>query len=459
MKKQIYYLLAALMFTIFGSYSALGVQPVTTMSLVPNNIKTPYSIGDLPISKRNVIVISLMNNGRVRISVVGDAKDGLSTHRLLSLIAKEALSCSKIDVNNVTTSQLNKFASLPDIGMTVKQWAENYKRSLAELKVVNSKGMMPREDSDETFSESVRGWLTVIMNVSNEINLYRRQEPKETIVTAVDFGEDILAEEEEEVDLEVVLWNSNVIPEEKNKNLNGFDMVIVADESCNYVNVERLFSDIYRYRFPSKFIISKRSVNEEGGFRMGARNSRCISFTGIGDFRENYDVISENYKEIGKKNRELTVIVDNVRDAQGITIIDGSTGRHKLNSWVIPPGKTISGAIKREFSENENMMRKGLRKVLYDHNTVVNNDVKNLGALLYRKRISEKEYLKEIKNMSMKYEENSDAPYVVLKFAPGATYEAFIAAIDEMYINNILYWRIGKLTTEEKRFIETKSLK
>jgi hypothetical protein len=40
-------------------------------------------------------------------------------------------------------------------------------------------------------------------------------------------------------------------------------------------------------------------------------------------------------------------------------------------------------------------------------------------------------------------------PQVLIKMAPDATYEAFIAVINEMYLNNILNWRITTVDPRE----------
>ena len=73
---------------------------------------------------------------------------------------------------------------------------------------------------------------------------------------------------------------------------------------------------------------------------------------------------------------------------------------------------------------------------------------------LQQGRITKEAYDKKLNDLRKELRDGYRCTYVDLKFAPDATYEAFIAAMDEMYINEILYWRVSKITPEEMRIIQ-----
>lgn len=448
---------AILLMSCGGKGSSSETEASSPKSLeIPDGINTPYSISDLPIDKTDVVAITLDNDGRAHISIFGDGENGISTDELRRMVAIEALFRNGIEAENITEEQIKNFVSLPDIGMTIEEWVANYNKPLDELKRINAKGINPVRRGGYN---SVRGWPLVIRsfayNIKNDADHYSLKpkkpepDPEEEIVF-MDLEEEI--DEEEVLDTEVRLWNTNIMPQ--NKSLAGYDLLIISDEDNAYENVENLLFDLRQWDL--KFVTSQRSIDTEGWWQNGKRNVRYSSFDGIGDFTDENVMSNEldYYYNIIYPQKKITVIVDNVRDAQGNLLMDGSTGRHKLRSWVITPEKDISQAINADFSENKNSNTINLRRILRERNEEVIGRVNQYKEDWRNNRISENEYWDRLKALNSEYEENYRAPYVVLKFAPGATYEAFIAAMDEMYINDILYWRIDELTPEEAQYIK-----
>lgn len=457
MKKHLTTLAAAmLLMSCGGNGSSSEAEASSPKSLeIPNDINTPYSISDLPIDKTDVVAITLDNDGRAHISIFGDGEKGISTDELRRMVAIEALFRNGIEAENITEEQIKNFVSLPDIGMTIEEWAANYNKPLEELKRINAKGINPVRRGGYN---SVRGWPLVIRsfayNIKNDADHYSLKpkkpepEPEEEIVF-MDLEEEI--DEEEVLDTEVRLWNTNIMPQ--NKSLAGYDLLIISDEDNAYENVENLLFDLRQWDI--KFVTSQRSIDTEGWWQNGNRNVRYSSFDGIGDFTDENVMSNEldYYYNIIYPQKKITVIVDNVRDAQGNLLMDGSTGRHKLTSWVITPEKDISQAINADFSENKNSNTINLRRILRDRNEEVIDRVNQYKEDWRNNRISENGYWDKLRALNSEYVEDSRVPYVVLKFAPGATYEAFIAAMDEIYLNDILYWRIDELTPEDAQFI------
>lgn len=81
--------------------------------------------------------------------------------------------------------------------------------------------------------------------------------------------------------------------------------------------------------------------------------------------------------------------------------------------------------------------------VLRQRNELVINAVDRLKERLHKNDITTDEYLNLLKGLREEYK-YSNTPQVLIKMAPNATYEAFIAAINEMYLNQIINWRITK---------------
>lgn len=463
MKKHLTTLAAAIALALLGVNLASAVTPAKTglkpkSLVIPATIKTPHSISCLEFDTKDVVALTVKNNGRVQITIVGNGDNGVSTENLLRMMAIQALFSKDIDASQITEQQIRNFVSLPYIGMTVDEWAANYKKPLAELKRINSKGIKPVHAYKGDSNSAVRGWLsalrTVVRNDSDRYSLKPKKpepEPEEEIVSVEPEPEIEEILPEEILITEVKLWNTNIQPQ--NGAIVGYELLIISDEGNAYKNVENLLSDLRC--FDPKFVTSQRVSFRDKGWAHGKRNVQCISFDGIGDFVDSYErIIKEHDLGYYYEDKKVTVIVDNVRDAQGRPVMDKSTGRHKLTSWVIEPGSDISQAIKANFSENENFYRTGLRRILYERNKEVTDRAKQNDEDVLNNRISENEYWDRMRALNREYVEDWHAPYVVLKFAPGATYEAFIAAMDEMYLVDILYWRIGKLTPEEAQYIK-----
>lgn len=469
MKKHLTTLAAAmLLMSCGGNGSSSEAEASSPKSLeIPNDINTPYSISDLPIDKTDVVAITLDNDGRAHISIFGDGEKAISTDELRRMVAIQALSRNDIEAEDITEEQLNNFVSLPDIGMTIEEWAANYNKPLDELKRINAKGINPLRQHGEYYS-GVRRWLPVIQTVAHILKddadhySLKSKKPEPAPVLEPEPEEEIVSmEPEPEIEAEEVLetefkfWNSNIKPQNKVIGLAGYDLLIISDEDNAYENVENLLSDLRLWDL--KFVTSQRSIATDGWWQNGKRNVRYSSFEGIGDFwdRIDYESVSVYYYDIVYPQHKITVIVDNVRDAQGNLLMDESTGRHKLTSWVITPGNDISQVVEADFSENDsNAHPTGLRRILHYRNEEVIDRVNQYKEEWRNNRISENEYWDRLKALKHEYEENDGIPHVVLKFAPGATYEAFIAAMDEMYINDILYWRIERLTPEETQYIK-----
>lgn len=463
MKKHLTTLAAAIALVLLGVNLASAVTPAKTCQkpkslVIPATIKTPHSISCLEFDTKDVVAMTVKNNGRVQITIVGNGDNGISTENLLRMMAIQALFSKDIDASQITEQQIRNFVSLPYIGMTVDEWAANYKKPLAELKRINSKGIKPVHYYKGDSNSGVRGWLsalrTVVRNDSDHYSLKPKKpepEPEEELVSVEPEPEIEEILQEEILITEVKLWNTNIQPQ--NGSIVGYALLIISDEGNAYKNVENLLSDLRC--FDPKFVTSQRVSFRDKGWAHGKRNVQCISFDGIGDFIDSYEMIIKEH-DLGYyyEDKKVTVIVDNVRDAQGRPVMDKSTGRHKFTSWVIEPGSDISQAIKANFSENENFYRTGLRRILYERNKEVTDRAKQNDEDVLNNRISENEYWDRMKALNREYVEDWHAPYVVLKFAPGATYEAFIAAMDEMYLVDILYWRIGKLTPEEAQYIK-----
>lgn len=455
MKKHLTMLVAAiLLMSCGGKGSSSEAEASSPKSLeIPNDINTPYSISDLSIDKTDVMAITLGNDGRAHISIFGDGEKGISTDELRRMVAIEALRSNGIDNETMTEEQLKNFVSLPDIGMTIDEWASNYNKPLDELKRINAKGINPLRRGG--YNSSVKGWLSALRTVArNDADHYslkpKKPEPElEEKIVFMDLEEEI--DEEEVLETELKLWNTNIMPQ--NKPLAGYDILIISEEDNVYENVENLLFDLRQKDL--KFVTSQRSIDTEGWWQNGKRNVKYSSFEGIGDFTDE-NVMSyelDYYYNIIYPQKKITVIVDNVRDTQGNTMMDESTGRHKLTSWVITPENGISQAINAGFSENKNSNAINLRRILRERNEEVIDRVNQYKVDWRNNRISENEYWDRLKALNNEYANDTRAPYVVLKFAPGATYEAFIAAMDEMYINDILYWRIDELTPEEAQYI------
>lgn len=92
--------------------------------------------------------------------------------------------------------------------------------------------------------------------------------------------------------------------------------------------------------------------------------------------------------------------------------------------------------------------RGGLPIVLRQRNELVINAVDRLKERLHKNEITPNEYQDLVKELREEYK-YSNTPQVLIKMAPNATYEAFIAAINEMYLNQIINWRITKADPRE----------
>ena len=455
MKKHLTTLAAAmLLMSCGGNGSSSEAEASSPKSLeIPNDINTPYSISDLPIDKTDVVAITLDNDGRAHISIFGDGEKGISTDELRRMVAIEALSCNNIGAEDITEEQIKNFVSLPDIGMTVDEWVANYNKPLDELKRINAKGIEPSLSPDH-WSGSVRKWNGFIARVLREEEW--KKEEANTSMKAETEAEEIEIEEEgffepeieevlleEVLDIEPMLWNSNEMP--LDSRFFGFSLEIIADENIRYEYVDRLFTDL-SFLCP-KFVTSKIDTDRYGGWNHGARNRKYVSFEGAGHFLNSdyqYNIYPDYY---------MTILVDNVRDNQGNPVMDQSTGRQKLTAYVSfydyeNPTKNFS---RYDFTGKFN---EGLEGLLFNQNHHIIDKIGMWKEELQQGRITKEAYDKKLNDLRKELRDGYRCTYVDLKFAPDATYEAFIAAMDEMYINEILYWRVSKITPEEMRIIQ-----
>lgn len=450
MKKHLTTLAAAmLLMSCGGNGSSSEAEASSPKSLeIPDDIKTPYSISDLAIDKTDVIAITLDNDGCARISIFGDGEKGISTDELRRMVAIEALSRNNIGAEDITEEQLKNFVSLPDIGMTVDEWVANYNKPLDELKRINAKGIEPSLSPDH-WSGSVSKWNGFIGRVLREEE-WKKEEANIPVEAEAEVEEEEIYEEELEpepieefIDLGPLLWNSNEMP--LDSKFFGFSLEIIADENIRYEYVDRLLTDL-NFLCP-KFVTSKIDTDRRvGGWNRGARNRNYVSFEGAGHFLNSdyqYNIYPDYY---------MTILVDNVRDNQGNPVMDQSTGRQKLTSYVSfydyeNPTKNYS---RYDFTGKFN---EGLEGLLFNRNHHIIDQVGMWKEDLQQGRMTKETYDKKLKDLRKELRDGL-CTYVELKFAPDATYEAFIAAMDEMYLNEILYWRVGKMTPEEMRVIK-----
>lgn len=443
MKKHLTTLAAMLLMSCGGNGSSSEAEASSPKSLeIPNDINTPYSISYLPIDKTDVIAITLDNDGRTHISIFGDGEKGISTDELRRMVAIEALSRNNIGAEDITEEQLKNFVSLPDIGMTEEEWAANYNKPLEELKRINAKGME---------ASSVSKWCAYMYIVSRAEELKKEEanipEESETEVEEEEIYEEEPETVDEEVflDIEPLLWNSNEMPLDYRRLRFSFE--IIADENIRYEYIDRLLTALAaRYFSHFKFVTSKIDTDRYGGWNHGSRNRNYVSFEGAGHFLNSdyqYNIYPDYY---------MTILVDNVRDNQGNPVMDQSTGRQKLTSYVSfydyeNPTKNYS---RYDFTGKFN---EGLEGLLFNRNHHIIDQVGMWKEDLQQGRMTKETYDKKLKDLRKELRDGL-CTYVELKFAPDATYEAFIAAMDEMYLNEILYWRVGKMTPEEMRVIK-----
>lgn len=441
---------AMLLISCGGNSTSSGDEASSPKSLeIPNDINTPYSISDLPIDKTDVVAITLDNDGCARISIFGDGEKGISTDELRRMVAIDALFRNGIEAENITEEQIKNFVSLPDIGMTVDEWVANYNKPLDELKRINAKGIEPSLSPDH-WSGSVSKWNGFIGRVLREEE-WKKEEANIPVEAEAEVEEEEIYEEELEpepieefIDLGPLLWNSNEMP--LDSKFFGFSLEIIADENIRYEYVDRLLTDL-NFLCP-KFVTSKIDTDRYGGWNHGARNRNYVSFEGAGHFLNSdyqYNIYPDYY---------MTILVDNVRDNQGNPVMDQSTGRQKLTGYVSfydyyeNPTKNFS---RYDFTGRFN---EGLEGLLFNQNHHIIDKIGMWKEELQQGRITKEVYDKKLNDLRKELRDGYRCTYVDLKFAPDATYEAFIAAMDEMYINEILYWRVSKITPEEMRIIQ-----
>lgn len=53
--------------------------------------------------------------------------------------------------------------------MTVKQWSENYRKPLAELKSINGSGILPQTDYDDNYANSIMNWIAALRVVAQSV--------------------------------------------------------------------------------------------------------------------------------------------------------------------------------------------------------------------------------------------------------------------------------------------------
>lgn len=416
----------------------------------PGNISTPYSISDVPVMDVDIVTITLDNGGRAHLAFRGDGASGISTKKLRRMVAMEALLSSGIDRAEITEEQLANFVALDDIGMTVQQWRENYHKPLAQLKSINGNGIMPQTD-DNSPNMYVRDWLRVIQMVLYNVDMgsseqdYSLTPVCDADTDEVDLSEieEAVMEEEEEVVVEEdpfymdgMLWNTNTMPESTIFPL-GFNTVIIADKECPYSFIDRLLCDI-RIGRAFKFMTSQFGDKNDGGW--------CLSFRGAGDgWDELYRIMEVNIDPIASSVRTLFMIVDNKRDSSGQPINYLEDGHRQFVAKVWNGNHTINEAQDYEFVDcrlSDEEPVDGLPKILHQRNQYIREIVKQWRGKLYRNEISAEEYRNSLNKLPVDFENDSRTLIVLIKMAPSATYEAFVAAINEMYINNVLYWRI-----------------
>lgn len=424
----------------------------------PDNISTPYSISAVPVMNVDIATVILDNSGRAHLAFRGDGASGIPTKKLRRMVALQALISSGVDREDITEKQLANFVALDDIGMTVKQWSENYRKPLAELKSINGSGILPQTDYDDNYANSIMNWLAALRVVAESVesgnaeqdfslNPVLEIEDEETEANNLALLEELEPEEEVELPEEILnteplIWNSNTIPEANNLPL-GFNLVIVADKACAYSHIDRLLGDVYRIH-PYKFMTSQVEDSNEGGW--------CLSFMGAGDgWGANVRSLNDAWGGFIDENRALVMVVDNIRDSSGKPINGSEGGHRKFIARVWNGTQTADQAQEYELMDcrtDYNEGRGGLPMVLSQSNELVINAVDRLKERLHKNEITTDEYLNLLKGLREEYK-YSNTPQVLIKMAPNATYETFIAAINEMYLNQILNWRITKADPRE----------
>lgn len=424
----------------------------------PDNISTPYSISAVPVMNVDIATITLDNSGRAHLAFRGDGASGVPTKKLRRMVALQALLSSGVDREDITDDQLANFVALDDIGMTVKQWSENYRKPLADLKSINGSGILPQTDYDDDYANSIMNWLAALRVVAESVesgnaeqdfslNPVQEIEDEETEANNLAILEEVAPEEEVELpegilNTEPLIWNSNTMPEANNLPL-GFDLVIVADKSCAYSHIDRLLGDVYRMH-PYKFMTSQVEDSNEGGW--------CMSFMGAGDgWGANVRSLNNAWGGFIDENRALVMVVDNIRDSSGKPINGSEGGHRKFIARVWNGTQTADQAQEYELMDcrtDYNEGRGGLPMVLRQSNELVINAVDRLKERLHKNEITPNEYHDLVKELRDEYK-YSNTPQVLIKMAPNATYEAFIAAINEMYLNQIINWRITKAGPRE----------
>ena len=425
----------------------------------PGNISTPYSISDVPVMDVDIVTITLDNGGRAHLAFRGDGASGIPTKKLRRMVALQALLYSGVDRAEITEEQLANFVALDDIGMTVQQWRDNYRKPLAQLKSINGNGIMPQTDDDYSSKNRVMDWLGALRGVAisvdsgsaeQDYSLTPVPEQEDEEVETIEPEELEIEEPEPEIeelaeeilDTELLLWNSNTMPQRNNLPL-GFDVVVIADKTCAYSHVDRLFGDIYRC-LPFKLMTSQFGDSNDGGW--------CLSFAGAGDgWCSTLEILNNACGGFIDKNKTLVMVVDNLRDSSGQPV-DGREGGHrKFVARVWDGTQTVNDAQEFDLVDcrtDVNGGRGGLPMVLRQRNQEVMEAVDRLKERWHNNEISSDEYLNLLKGLRDEYK-YSATPHVLIKMAPDATYEAFIAVINEMYLNNILNWRITTVDPRE----------
>lgn len=443
--------------------SANGIEEAESQEVeakqlyAPGNISTPYSISAVPVMNVDIATVILDNSGRAHLAFRGDGASGIPTKKLRRMVALQALLFSDVNREEITEKQLANFVALDDIGMTVKQWSENYCKPLAELKSINGSGILPQTDYDDNYANSIMNWIAALRVVAQSVesgnaeqdyslNPVQEIEDEETEANNLALLEELEPEEvelpEEILNTEPLIWNSNTMPEANNLPL-GFDLVIVADKSCAYSHIDRLLGDVYRIH-PYKFMTSQVEGSNEGGW--------CLSFMGAGDgWGANVRSLNDAWGGFIDENRALVMVVDNIRDSSGKPINSSEGGHRKFIARVWNGTQTADQAQEYELMDcrtDYNEGRGGLPMVLSQSNELVTNAVDRLKERLHKNDITPNEYQDLVKELREEYK-YSNTPQVLIKMAPNATYEAFIAAINEMYLNQILNWRITKADPRE----------
>lgn len=425
----------------------------------PGNISTPYSISDVPVMDVDIVTITLDNGGRAHLAFRGDGASGIPTKKLRRMVALQALLYSGVDRAEITEEQLANFVALDDIGMTVQQWRDNYRKPLAQLKSINGNGIMPQTDDDYSSKNRVMDWLGALRGVAisvdsgsaeQDYSLTPVPEQEDEEVETIEPEELEIEEPEPEIeelaeeilDTELLLWNSNTMPQRNNLPL-GFDVVVIADKTCAYSHVDRLFGDIYRC-LPFKLMTSQFGDSNDGGW--------CLSFAGAGDgWCSTLEILNNACGGFIDKNKALVMVVDNLRDSSGQPVNGREGGHRKFVARVWDGTQTVNDAQEFELVDcrtDVNGGRGGLPMVLRQRNQEVMEAVDRLKERWHNNEISSDEYLNLLKGLRDEYK-YSYTPHVLIKMAPDATYEAFIAVINEMYLNNILNWRITTVDPRE----------